>query len=228
MLTKRIIAVILLRDGRAVKSKQFANYRDVGDPVSQARIYYANGIDELVILNTQPEKGIQPLLDVLPKISEQCFIPIAAGGGIRDADGADSLIRHGAEKVVIKTAFEVIPEISKRLGCQSVVQCCDLSYEQLLYPAGLQVGAGELLIQSIDHDGMMQGYCMEVFPEEGRPYENDVPMIMLGGCGTYQHMLDAFNAGADGCAAGSLWAFTDSNPIRAKKWLKNHGVSVRT
>lgn len=226
MLTKRVIAVILLRDGRAVKSKQFANYRDVGDPVSQARIYYANGIDELVILNTQSEKGIQPLLDVLPRISEQCFIPIAAGGGIRDADGADTLIRHGAEKVVIRTAIDIIPEVAKRLGRQSVTLCVDVGHPTQAFP--FHPGeAGEIIVQAFHKDGMMTGYNDDHFPKEYRR-PSEAPIVMLGGCGNYQHMLDAFRAGADACAAGSLWAFTDSNPIRAKKWLKNHGVNVRT
>jgi imidazole glycerol-phosphate synthase subunit HisF len=218
MLAKRVIAVILLRDGRAVKSRQFANYRDVGDPVSQARIYYANGIDELVILNTQSEKGIQPLLDVLPKISEQCFIPIAAGGGVQSVDDAKTLVKHGAEKVVVRTAVDQIPAIADALGCQSVVQCGD--HEDVLWN-NIETSAGEVILQSMPRDGMMGGYLL-------KQIRSAVPIVWLGGCGTYQHMLDAFNAGADACAAGSLWAFTDSNPIRAKKWLKNHGVNVRT
>jgi imidazole glycerol-phosphate synthase subunit HisF len=222
MLSKRLIAVILLRDGRAVKSRQFANYRDVGDPVSQARIYYANGIDELVILNTQSEKGIQPLLDVLPKISEQCFIPIAAGGGVRSVNDAKMLVKHGAEKVVVRTAVDQIPAIADALGSQSVVQCFDhMAIGAYYLMREKDFCAGEALFQNIELDGMMTGYGeLAGFSE--------VPVIRLGGCGTYQHMLDAFNAGADACAAGSLWAFTDSNPIRAKKWLKNHGVNVRT
>ncbi len=218
MLTKRIIAVILLRDGRAVKSKRFTDYRDVGDPVSQARIYYRNGIDELVILNTQSEKGIQPLLDVLPRISEKCFIPIAAGGGIKTVEDAQMLVKNGAEKVVVRTAEAQIPAIARVLGRQSVVHCAD--HEDQLW-ANIETNAGEIILQSIPRDGMMAGYFhLKLFSE--------VPVVLLGGCGTYQHMLDAFNAGADACAAGSLWAFTDSSPIRAKKWLRNHGVNVRS
>ncbi len=217
MLTKRVIAVILLRDGRAVKSRQFANYRDVGDPVSQARIYYKNGIDELVILNTQGEKGISPLLHTLEEVSEQCFIPVAAGGGVRSVDDAKTLVKCGAEKVVVRTAVDQMPAIADAIGCQSVVQCIDHEEWQWdQFP-----GSGEIILQNTERDGMMNGYdTLKRF--------YDAPVIMLGGCGNYQHMLDAFNAGADACAASSLFAFTDSNPIRAKKWLKNHGVNVRT
>lgn len=216
MLSKRLIAVILLRDGRAVKSKQFGAYRDVGNPASQARIYYANGIDELVILNTEREKGIQPLLDVLPAIAEQCFIPIAAGGGVTSAADADQLIKGGCEKVVVRTAVEAIPEMVRRLGRQSVAQCIDYhgSFESQ------QTNAGELIVQSVDRDGMMAGFDLS-------PIFSDVPVVRVGGCGTYKHLMEAFNAGADGCAASSLWAFTDSNPLRAKAYLRNNGLHMR-
>ncbi len=206
MLSKRIIGVILLRDGRAVKSKQFRDYRDVGSPVSQARIMYANGIDELCILNTQGEKGISPLLETLSEVSEVCFIPIAAGGG--------------ADKVVVRTAVELIPEISVKLGCQSVVQCFDYDVTPKAALVQFETKAGEIIAQDRWADGLMCGY-------HNAPVESNVPVIRLGGCGTYQHMLDAFNKGADACAAGSLWAFTDSNPMRAKSFLRNHGVNVR-
>ncbi len=220
MLSKRIIAVILLRDGRAVKSKQFGNYRDVGNPVSQARIYYANGIDELVILNTQPEKGVSPLLETLSEVSEQCFIPIAAGGGVRTVDDAMTLVKCGAEKVVIRTAVDLIPELAEKLGCQSVVQCYDYKVTLSAALVQFETKAGEIIAQDVEGDGMMFGYHLA-------PVESNVPVVRLGGCGTYQHMLDAFNKGADACAASSLWAFTDSNPMRAKSFLRNHGVNVR-
>lgn len=225
MLTKRIIAVILLRDGRAVKSRQFANYRDVGNPVSQARIYYANGIDELVILNTQSEKGIHPLREVLPEISKQCFIPVSAGGGIKTISDVEKLFLMGCEKVVVRTQTELIPEVADKFGRQAVIECRDDSkagrWGSDESPEPWQrTEAGELLWQDRDKDGTMEGYGTYAI-------QSDVPLIRLGGCGSYQHMLDAFNAGADACAAGSLWAFTDSNPLRCKKWLRNHGVNVR-
>ncbi len=219
MICKRLIAVILLRDGRAVKSRQFGAYRDVGNPVSQARIWYANGIDEIVVLNTQPELGIEPLMNVLPKIGEVCFVPVAAGGGICTVDDATRLIAAGCEKVVIRTHVEIIPEITKRFGCQSVIECRD-HYQCPTWAAGTKTNAGELLIQSTYRDGMMNGYDVPADPV-------DVPVIVLGGCGNYQHMADAFKAGVDACAAGSLWAFTDSAPNRAKAFLRNQGVLCR-
>ncbi len=225
MLTKRLIAVILLRDGRAVKSRQFKDYRDVGNPVSQSRIYYANGIDELVILNTQPEKGISPLMDVLEEVSKRCFIPVAVGGGIKCIGDVTQLFSKGCEKVVIRTHAELIPEIAQQFGKQAAVQCID-GPGQDNFPirgAGVRIidtEAGEVIVQNTMRDGMMCGY-------EPQLYECAVPLIRLGGCGNYQHMADAFERGADACAASSLYAFTDSNPHRAKSFLRNKGFNVR-
>lgn len=216
MICKRLVAVILLRGGRAVKSKQFTAYRDVGSPASQARIYYSNGIDELVVLNTEPMHGIEPLLKALPAIADRCFIPIAAGGGITHADHAADLIRAGAEKVVIRTALDRIPVIAQRYGRQAVVECRDYTGTAVNGPTA----AGELLYQATDRDGMMRGYDLT-------PIISDVPIIRLGGCGTYAHLVEAFQAGADACAASSLWAFTDSNPFRAKAYLRNQGFTCR-
>ncbi len=223
MLAHRITPVFLLRDGRVVKSKRFTDYRDVGDPISQARIAYANGADEIVALNTQPEKGIQPLIDVLHGISEQCFIPVSVGGGIRSIDDVKRLFAMGVEKVVIRTAIDLIPEIASRFGCQAAVQCIDYDgHLPMISPH-----AGEVIFQSVQHDGMMQGYDLKTFGGLKALFYQ-MPIVLLGGCGNYQHMLDAFNAGADACAASSLFCFTDSNPLRAKRWLRNHGTHVRS
>ncbi len=216
MICKRLVSVILLRDGRAVKSKMFGAYRDVGNPVSQCKIMYANGIDEIVVLNTQPELGIDPLVDVLPKIAEVCFVPVAAGGGIRAVDDVARLFAAGCEKVVIRSALHLIPEITKRWGCQSVIECRDYGSQFSSDPTK----AGELMLQSTERDGTMQGY-------DCTPIQTDVPVIRLGGCGNYQHLLDGFNTGAEACATGSLFTLTDSNPRRAKAFLRNHGVLCR-
>lgn len=225
MLTKRLIGVILLRDGRAVKSKQFKDYRDVGDPVSQCKIYYNNGIDEIVILNTQPEKSIWPLVEVLEEASKKCFIPIAVGGGIACMGDVSTLFSKGCEKVVIRTHTSLIPEIASAYGKQAVVQCIDGPGQdnQEFRGSGvciIETQAGEVIMQSTTRDGMMCGY-------DPQRYESEVPIVRLGGCGNYQHMADAFAAGADACAASSIFAFTDSNPYRAKSFLRNAGYNVR-
>ncbi len=224
MLTKRIISVLLLQGGRCVKTKQFANPRDVGDPVRQAKIMYDNGADEIVVLNIEPGTGIQPLVDILPRMMDEVFIPVAAGGGIRSVDDAAAVIAAGAEKVVIRTAVDIIPELAKRFGSQSVVQCIDMK-DAAAAAVGISRGAGEIILQFQHRDGMMNGYQPVALIPLAETWQK--PTVMLGGCGNYSHMLEAFTLGADACAAGSLWAFTDSNPIRAKRWLANHGVKVR-
>lgn len=221
MLSRRIIVVFLLRDGRVVKSKQFKDYRDVGDPISQCRIAYANGADEIVLLNTQGEKGLDQLCDVLGNID--CFVPVAAGGGIRTMDDAKRIIAMGAEKVVIRSATNLLEPLSKVYGCQSIVQCIDYSKEEPPHP--ISAHAGEVIMQNMDRDGMMEGYDLNWIRYECM---TDLPVILLGGCGNYSHMLEAFQAGAQACAASSIFCFTDSNPIRAKRWLRNHDVHVRS
>jgi cyclase len=218
---KRVIPVLLLSKGRLVKTKQFGKPRDVGDPVSQAKVYYANGADELIILNIDPDTGIDPLKEWLPKIAEHVFVPITAGGGIRSVDDAAWLISQGgADKVVIRTALDVIQPVAERFGRQAVTLCVDFPNAGGDPPDYF----GEVLLHSRLRDGMRTGYELEHL----RVWTSltTVPIVVLGGCGTYQHMLDAFESGADGCAAGSLFAFTDSNPFRAKRWLANHAIHV--
>jgi cyclase len=223
MLAKRIVVVFLLRDGRVVKSKRFTDFRDVGDPVSQARIAYANGADEIVFLNTQPRQGVQPLVDVLGKVGEQVFIPVSAGGGIRSLEDVEALRVAGVEKFVIRTATELMPEMRRRYGCQALVQCIDYGRD---IPAGpISADAGEVILQNRDRDGMMCGYDVDFLKYE---LMTDIPVTVLGGCGTFEHMEEAFKAGASACAASSIFCFSDSNPIRAKRWLRNKHVALRS
>jgi cyclase len=222
MLKKRVIPVMLLKDGRVVKTTQFANPRDVGDPVSQARIHNNNGADELMILNIQPDKGVQPLLDVIEEIGKVCFIPVAVGGGIRTEEDAATLIKAGAEKVVIRTMYQLIPAIAEHFGQQAVVWCYD--YAEPVKELG-DMGAGEVVLHATDRDGIRKGYDVQTISNVRKSLK--CPIIAMGGCGHYQHMVDAFNAGADACASGAMFAFTDSNPFRARAYLRSKGIPVR-
>ncbi len=249
-LTKRIIGVILLRDGRAVKGKQFDNFRDVGNPVSQARILYANGIDEILVLNTQPEKGIEPLADVLPGIGEQCFIPINVGGGIRTFEHAKRLIAIGAEKVTINTESyyhkDLLTICAEHFGAQSVCVGIDVrrigdGFYDLASECGKQrhtedlfshiqecedAGAGEFFIQAIDNDGLMQGLDMDLLELAGDC--TDLPIVACGGIGNQNHVIAAFkDTETSGIAMASIFAFTDYNPTRLKSACRNAGISVR-
>jgi imidazole glycerol-phosphate synthase subunit HisF len=250
VLAKRVIPVQLLSGGRLVKTKQFVTPRDVGNPVSSSRIYYANGADELFFLNIdRKDSSIDPLVQVLGEVSRVLFVPLAAGGGISSEEDAWRLIQAGADKVVVNTATygkgTVIDRIAKRIGCQSVCAAIDVRgaqgrYEPYSHLGTLRqsitlrdhirrcvdLGAGEILIQSIDRDGMMCGYDLDLLRYACMAAET-VPVVCLGGAGNYQHLADAFEVGVDGVACGSLFNFGDNNPLRAKAYLRNRGVVCR-
>lgn len=250
MLARRVIPVQLLLDGRLVKTKQFDAPRDVGNPVSSSRIHYASGADELVFLNIAREKRtIAPLVKVMEEVSQVLFVPLAAGGGVWSVKDARDLINAGADKVVLNTATyhqnDLIRRIGETLGCQAVVVSIDVKREgstwncysncgRRLQPVPLiehlenvcAQGAGEILITSIDRDGMRTGYDEELIALVCKHAEQ-TPVVACGGVGTYEHLLSGFKAGADGAACGSLFNFGDNNPLRAKAFLRNHDVRCR-
>jgi cyclase len=241
---KRVIPVQLLSRGRLVKTRGFSGARDVGAPVSSSRVYYANGADEIVFLNID-RGAVDVLCRVLEAVSEVLFVPIAAGGGIACEDDAFALIRAGADKVVVNSiAYDdpgIISRIGARLGCQAVCVALDVK-DGALYSNGgtkredvtlgdhvrrcVDAGAGEILVNSIDRDGAMGGYDLDLV-REVRALAPEIPVVCVGGAGNYQHLADAIGAGVDGVAAGSLFNFTDSNPMRAKAYLRNRGIACR-
>lgn len=251
MLKKRIIPVQLLLGGRLVKTVGFDTYRDVGDPVSSSRVYNSQYADELVLLNIdRGPRTIEPLLRLAEKVSEVCFMPLAFGGGIKSADDAEALIKNGADKVVVNTErFEnsrLIPTIAARFGSQAVIASLDVRRDdagrwQVFSNCGrnkesgtleehvehcVEEGAGELLINSIDRDGTMKGYDIELIERVTKL--SPVPVIACGGAGTYAHMQDAFlKTGVSALACGSLFNFGDNNPIRAKAFLSNYGLPFK-
>jgi cyclase len=229
-----------------VKTRGFSGARDVGAPVSSSRVYYANGADEIVFLNID-RGAVDVLCRVLEAVSEVLFVPIAAGGGITCEDDALALVRAGADKVVVNSAAYddpgIISRIGARLGCQAVCVSVDVRGANEVYSNGgsfresvslanhvrrcVDAGAGEILINSIDRDGAMGGYDLDLL-REVRALAPHIPVIAMGGAGNYQHLADAIElAGVDGVAAGSLFNFTDSNPMRAKAYLRNRGIACR-
>lgn len=254
MLKKRIIPIQLLSEGRLVKTKQFGPARDVGDPVASSRVYSAQQADELVFLNINRDaRSIAPMVELLDRVSEVVFMPLALGGGITSFADAETLLRHGADKVVLDSiAYRepaLITKIADRFGAQAVVVCLDVRREggapdgapALFSDCGrvresvplsehvrrvVDAGAGEILLQSIDRDGTMTGYDVPLLAEvsEGCP----IPVIGAGGAGTYEHMRDAFTGSrVSALACGSLFNFGDNNPIRAKAFLSNYGLKFK-
>lgn len=249
MLKKRIIPVLLLKNGRMVKGKQFSSYRDTGDPVSQAKIYNAHSTDELVFLDIDATtQNTKTLVEIITNVSKECFMPLAVGGGISSIDDASQLISAGADKVIINSAaidnMELITELSKKFGKQAVVVSIDLKKENsnyVLYTHSgskreekeflahlkemIDAGAGEIFINSIDNDGMMQGYDLELLK---LTLSNcDIPVIICGGAGNFEDLYVGLQNGAHAVACASLFHFGDNNPTRARSYLLNKNIPMK-
>ena len=252
MLKRRIIPIQLLLDGRLVKTTRFAEYRDVGDPVSSTRVYNSQYADELMLLNiARKARTVEPLATVLEAISEVCFMPLTVGGGIRQIADIEFLIRNGADKVLINSAAytdtTLIGEAADRFGSQAVVVGIDAAWSESLaryevfsdcgrsaQPVTLEdhvgtcvdAGAGEIMIQSIECDGAMNGYDTALTRRVSDAC--DVPVIAAGGSGNYEHLKEVLlDADVSAVACGSLFNFSDSNPIRAKAFLSNYGLPFK-
>lgn len=252
MLKKRIIPVQLLLNNRLVKTKGFDSYRDVGDPVASSKVYNSQLADELVFLNIERDanrRSIHDLVRLIDAVSEVCFMPLALGGGICTIEDAATLIRSGADKVVVNSVAyrdpDLLREISDRFGAQALVVSVDVRKEGSQYVlfsncghkreavslvdhirAVVKAGAGEILLNSIDRDGAMGGYDIELIQAASQVAK--LPLIACGGAGNYYHMLEAFQkTSASALACGSLFNFTDSNPIRAKAFLGNYGIPFK-
>lgn len=249
MLKRRIIPIELLSGGRLVKTVRFDAPRDVGDPVKSSKVYSDQDADELILLQIdRGGRSVAPLVDVVARIAEQCFVPLAAGGGIGELEHASRLFEAGADKVVVNSAAYRTPAlltaIAARYGRQAVVVGIDVTVEQGAYvlhsncgrsretvsleehiAAVVAAGAGELMVQSIDRDGVMQGYDVELLRRVVAL--STVPVIAAAGAGNFQHLKEAFDVGAEAAACGSLFNFGDNNPLRAKAFLKNYGIPLK-
>ncbi len=250
MLKRRIIPIQLLLNGRLVKSRCFENWRDVGDPVKSSAVYNSQYADELIFLNiNRDHTSINLLGELMNKVSEECFMPLAVGGGIRSFDDAAYLIENGADKVVINSIaysnLKLISHIADRFGTQAVVVAIDAKrngnyhvamsasathFESVTLEEHIHscetAGAGEFLIQSIDQDGTMNGFDIALLRLACSVAS--VPVIGCGGSGHYNHLKEAFlETEVSGLACGSLFNFSDSNPLRAKAFLSNYGLQFK-
>lgn len=252
MLKKRIIPLQTLMNGRLVKTRAFENWRDVGDPVKSSAVYNSQYADELIFLDiTRGDKTTDRIKAILADVSRVCFMPLAAGGGISTWEQAADLILNGADKVVVNTAAyrnpKIITEVASRFGAQSAVVSIDAKFDsgtgtyRLVSNCGMreeyvtladhvrtviEAGAGELLIQSIDNDGMMGGFDMRLIKEAAK--SSTIPLIVAGGSGNYSHLHEALAVpDVSAVACGSLFNFSDSNPMRAKAYLSNYGLPFK-
>jgi len=247
VLKRRIIPIQLLMNNRLVKTRRFTDWRDVGDPVKSSAVYNSQYADELIFLNIARERdSMQPLAELMQKVSQECFMPLSVGGGVKNIKDAAYLINNGADKIIINSAvfhdYELVSQIAERYGTQAVIVAIDakrknetyeiisnsaskienITLEEHIYKCE-KAGAGEFLVQSIDRDGTMEGFDISLIKLACS--SSTVPIIGCGGSGQYNHLKDAFNeTEVSGLACGSLFNFSDSNPLRAKAYLRNYGI----
>ena len=254
MLAKRIIPCLDVKDGRVVKGVQFINLRDAGDPVEVALAFDAQGADELVFLDITASHEKRPImLDVVARTAEGIYMPLTVGGGIRGIDDVRALLRAGADKVSLNTAAlerpALIREAAERFGSQCIVVAIDARREPgpdptrwTVYthggrrPAGrdavewarevTRLGAGEILLTSMDRDGTKDGYDLGLTRAVSQAVE--VPVIASGGAGSLEHLLEGLIEGqADAVMAASIFHFGIHTIAEAKAYLAERGVEVR-
>ena len=254
MLTRRIVPCLDVRDGRGVKGVNFVGLRDAGDPVEVAKRYDEQGADELCVLDITASSDARPiLLDVVGRVAEQVFMPLTVGGGVRSPEDVRSLLLAGADKVSINTAAVVDPALVTRcahaFGSQCMVVAIDAKADgdvggdtwQVFTHGGrtatgldvvawarrvVALGAGELLLTSMDRDGVRTGYDLALTRAVSEAVS--VPVIASGGVGTLDHLRRGFTEGrADACLAASIFHDGQHTVGEAKAYLADHGVAVR-
>lgn len=250
MLTKRIIPCLDIKDGRTVKGVNFENIRDAGDPVELAIRYCEEEADELVFLDiTATNEKRKTLSELVTRIASNINIPFTVGGGISTVEDVSILLNAGADKVSVNTsAFknpQLIKELSSRFGSQCIVLAIDTKFENnnwYVYlnggkvktqskaldwaKEGVALGAGEILLTSMNNDGTKNGFANDITKLIS---ENvNVPVIASGGAGTIQHFNDAFTIGkADAALAASVFHFNEINIKTLKQELRNNKINVR-
>jgi imidazole glycerol-phosphate synthase subunit HisF len=256
MLSKRIIACLDVRDGKLAKSVKFVDTQDIGDPVSKAKEYYDGGLDELVFYDiTASSDARNIMLDVVGRVAEQVYIPFSVGGGIRSVEDANKLLWAGAEKINVNSAAvqrpELIAECSRAIGAQNTVLSMDIlkvgisrefpsGYEVVIHggrkPMGIDaldwalkgemLGAGELVVNSIDADGTREGYEINLTRMIAEAVS--IPVIASGGAGKPEHLLEVLTEGkADAALVASMVHYGDYTVQELKQWLFDRGVKIR-
>ncbi len=250
MLKNRIISCLDVKDGRVVKGVNFENLIDAGDPVLQAKFYYEQGADELCFLDiTASGENRNTMLDVVKKVAQVCFIPFTVGGGIREVQDFSNLLKCGADKVSVNSAAiknpDLISEAANKFGSQCVVVAIDAkknsqgNYEIFTHggknPTGIDaiswakqvevLGAGEILLTSMDRDGTKLGYDLDLTKKISSA--TTIPVIASGGVGNLQHLVDGLEAGASAVLAASIFHFKTFSIKEAKEFLSKNNVAVR-
>lgn len=250
MLTKRIIPCLDVKDGNVVKGIHFLGLKEVGDPVALAKKYYLDGADELVFLDISAtvEKR-KTMVEVVKKVAKEIFIPFTVGGGIQTVEDVRAMLMAGADKVSLNSAAirnpSLIKEVSERFGNQCVVLAVDAKRRKdnagwNVYieggrkdtgidcmewiQKGVSLGAGEILLTSMDADGTKDGFDIELYKAVSKIV--NVPVIASGGCGKMEDFVDTLQV-SDAALAASIFHYDETSVQNVKKYLKEKGVAVR-
>ena len=250
MLKVRVVPTLLYRDFGLVKGIGFDSLRAVGSVMQAVKVYNMRDVDELVFLDvTATRQDREPDYELIDEIADECFMPLTVGGGVRSIDHVRRLLQVGADKVAIGSAAVERPELVRDAAARFGSQCVVVSVDTTRTSAGWEVvigsgtrstgldpvetavrlqalGAGEILLQSIDRDGTMTGYDLQILTAVTAAVT--IPVIASGGAGTYQDLVDAVVVGdAAAVAAASIFHFTEQTPAEAKKHMKSAGIPVR-
>lgn len=251
MLAKRIIPCLDVFNGRVVKGIKFVDLKDAGDPAECAEAYSKQGADEIVFLDiTATNEKRKTIIDVVKKTAEKVFVPLTVGGGISSVEDIKNILRAGADKVSLNSAAvrnpQLIREGADLFGNQCIVLAADVkkmpSGRYNIYIQGGRIdtgldaidwvkkaeslGAGEILLTSMDRDGTKAGYDLKITKAVAEAV--NIPVIASGGCGTLSHFAEAFEiAGADGALAASLFHYGELTISQVKKYLSERGISIR-
>lgn len=251
MLAKRIIPCLDVKDGRVVKGVNFVNIRDAGDPVELAKFYSDQGADEIVFLDiTATSDDRATVVDVVERTASQVFVPLTVGGGIRTLEDFRLLLRAGADKISVNSAAvsdpTLISRAAERFGSQCVVLAIDArsrgdgTWEVVVAGGrkatgldavewakrGQELGAGEILLTSMDADGTKAGFDIDL--TRAVSHAVTIPVIASGGCGSLEHFADVFEqTGCDAALAASLFHFGELTVPQVKEYLKQQNIPVR-
>ncbi|MEG8946928.1 imidazole glycerol phosphate synthase subunit HisF [Rosettibacter firmus] len=250
MVAKRIIPCLDVKNGRVVKGVNFINLKDAGSAVELSQRYYEEGADELVFLDiTATEEKRKTLIELVRDVAKVLRIPFTVGGGISSLDNIEELLKAGADKVSLNSSIvrnpDLITQAAKRFGSQAIVAAIDVKnvngIKKVFIKGGkeetdlegfewckrvCELGAGEILLTSMDHDGTRKGYDIEFLKKVVDAVT--IPVIASGGAGTKEHFLDAFKiANVDACLAAGLFHYGELSISELKKFLKENNVNIR-
>ena len=248
MIRTRIIPILLLSGNSVVKTIKFKEPRMVGDAITNVKVFSSRMADEMVIVDTEATEKGRINYNLIKSLAKSCVMPLSIGGGVRSIEDADKLFRSGADKIVINSEFysnpALLTQISDKYGVQSVVFSLDVKkidgkYSSLSHSGSrvrdtsaldaakraTQAGAGEIIVNSIDLDGTMEGYDLELIELIADNVE--VPVVAAGGCGGKEDCVSAVKTGASAVAAGSVFYWIGESIITIKEHMNTNGIHVR-